>query len=67
MTHGDPRGVLLDAAAGVHPRETNCDVVTSDLSIDSGYAVQLGIGTSLRDTNTMYVIFIKRPLLIRPG
>jgi hypothetical protein len=54
LTHGDPAGYPRDAAAdGDKVREPKRYVVASDLSTESGYAVEWGIGTVLRDGDTM--------------
>jgi len=54
LTHGDPTGYLRDAAKeGDGAREPKQYVIASDLSTESGYAVEWGIGTVLRDGDTM--------------
>lgn len=54
LTHGEPAGYLRDAAAGDgKAREPKRYVIASDLSTESGYAVEWGIGTVLRDGDTM--------------
>ncbi|KAF8311942.1 adenine nucleotide alpha hydrolases-like protein [Clavulina sp. PMI_390] len=59
LTHGDPDGFLRDADAAGHGREPKTYVVASDLSIESGYAVEWGIGTVLRDGDTMVLVSVQ--------
>lgn len=60
LTHGDPDSFLKDQAENDKPREPKRYIVASDLSLESGYAVEWGIGTVLRDGDTM-LVFIKIP------
>lgn len=54
LTHGDPAGYLRGAVEDESKvQEPKRYVVASDLSIESGYAVEWGIGTVLRDGDTM--------------
>lgn len=55
LTHGDPDAFLKEQAENGKPREPKRYVVASDLSLESGYAVEWGIGTVLRDGDTMLV------------
>lgn len=54
LTHGNPEAYLRErVATGEAPREPKTYVVASDLSMESGYAVEWGIGTVLRDGDRM--------------
>lgn len=53
LTQGDPSRALT--ASGRRPRRY---VIASDLSDESRYAVEWGIGTVLRDGDEMYVFFL---------
>lgn len=54
LTHGNPEAYLNESiATGQKPREPKTYVVASDLSVESGYAVEWGIGTVLRDGDRM--------------
>lgn len=54
LTHGNPEAYLRESVvSGQKPREPKTYVVASDLSMESGYAVEWGIGTVLRDGDRM--------------
>lgn len=66
LTQGDPPRALRES--GRRPRRY---VIASDLSDESRYAVEWGIGTVLRDGDEMYVFFLlggeERVLIESPG
>jgi hypothetical protein len=51
--HGDPASVVR--ATGKTPKTY---IVASDLSEESRYAVEWGVGTVLRDGDSMYVFYL---------
>src|SRR5258708_1639480 len=53
LTHGDPAGWLTEQERLGNSREPRRYVVASDLSLESSYAVEWGIGTVLRDGDYM--------------
>ena len=53
LTHGDPAGWLAEQEKLGNMREPRRYVVASDLSLESSYAVEWGIGTVLRNGDYM--------------
>ncbi|KAI0050385.1 adenine nucleotide alpha hydrolases-like protein [Auriscalpium vulgare] len=51
LTQGDPDAVLKESG-----RKPRCYVVASDMSDESRYAVEWGIGTVLKDGDTMLIV-----------
>lgn len=59
VTNGDPAGQLAQTG-----RRSRKYIIGSDMSDESRYAVEWGIGTVLRDGDELYVSFLLRPSLI---